>query len=319
MFSNYPDYLTYSYGLENLENSSFFPSTAHASDNNLTAFNFRYLFQRAMSVFDFKIPSRWARNFFLRTLYGVGYVIIVPTDEYGVIPQFGNIWGFDVFYQPAFASVVNPVFDEKNISEKYAEMRIGEKCEILHLTPDYAGITSICRYYAEMLATAQASLQVNLLNTKFSYIFGVKDKASSETMKRLYDDIASGQSAVFVDKDLYDENGNLSITTLTQDVSAVYIGGNLLNDIRGIMNDFDSLIGIPNSNLQKKERMIVDEANMNNFETRALCYLWKDMLDRDIKIINGKYGLDLKVDWRKGVNGRDQTDDYNFDTVPAES
>lgn len=303
MFNAYPDYLTHSYGYENLENSSFFPSTYHGIDNALTRYNFKYLFQRALSVLDFRIPESWEKNFFLNTLYGIGYLIIVPTDEFGTICQFGNLYGFDLYYQPAFATVVNPAFTEAGIDpNKYSRMRIGESCQLLRLSPSYTGISDICRYYAELLATAQTSLHVNLLNTKFSYIFGAKNKAQAETLKKAYDNIASGEAAVFVDKSLYDDDGNLTISTLTQDVNSVYIGGNLINDIRGILNDFDSMIGIPNANTSKRERLIVDEANANNFETRALCYVWKEMLDADIKQINAAYGLDLSVEFRKDVN-----------------
>ena len=317
MFSNYPDYLTHSYGWENLENSSFFPSTFHSLDNALAKYNFKYLFQRALSVFDFKIPKEWEKNFFLNTLYGIGYLIVLNTDEFGKICQFGNIYGYDLYYQPAFATVVNPVFTERGIGNKYSDLRIGKDCALLRLSPNYHGISDICRYYAEMLATAQSSLQVNLLNTKFSYIFGAKNKQQAETLKRMYDDIASGKSAVFIDKSLYDENGNLAISVLTQDVNSVYIGGNLLNDIRNILNDFDSMIGIPNSNLQKKERMIVDEANMNNFETKALCYVWKEMLDKDIDKINKMYDLDLSVEFRREVKTDDSRGYNPANNVPA--
>lgn len=314
MFNSYPDYLTHSYGWENMENSAFFPSTVHFNDA-LTRYNFKYLFQRAMSVFDFNIPWSWERNFFLQTLYGIGFLIVLDTDEFGVIPQFGNISGFDLYYQPARADVVNPIFDTVGATNKYTDLRIGTDCLLLRLSPSYSGISDICRYYAEMLSTAQSSLRVNLLNTKFAYIFGAKNKAQAETLKRLYDDIASGNPAVFVDKQLYDEDGNLPVSLLTQDVSSVYIGDHLQNDIRAIINDFDSMVGIPNSNLQKKERMITDEANMNNFETRALCYVWKEMLDLDMLRINTKYNLSLSVDFRKEADPNAQGYDNSSDSV----
>lgn len=316
MFSEYPDYLLHSYGYENMENSSFFPSTYHGVDNHLFRYNVKYLFQRALSVFDFTIPDEWEKNFFLTTLYGIGFLIVVPTDEYGTICQFGNVYGYDLYYQPAKATVVNPQFTEDHIpASKYSDMRIWKDCGLLRLSPTYSGIYDICRYYAELLATAESSLHVNLLNTKFAYIFGAKNKQQAESLKRLYDDIASGQSAVVADKSLYDENGELTISVLNQDVSSVYIGGNLLNDIRSILNDFDSMIGIPNSNLSKKERMIVDEANMNNFETKALCYVWKEMLDRDMEHLNQMYDLGLAVKFRKEALGNDQAADINSDFV----
>ena len=298
-----------------MENSGFFPSTFHGEDNKLTQYNFKYLFQRALSVFDFNIPEDWEKNFFLNTLYGIGYLIVLNTEEFGKICQFGNIYGYDLYYQPAFATVVNPLFTEKGIGNKYSDLRIWKDCALLRLSPNYKGIYDICRYYAELLATAETSLHVNLLNTKFSYIFGAQNKQQAETLKRMYDNIASGESAVFIDKSLYDENGNLSVATLTQDVASVYIGGNLLNDIRNVLNDFDSMVGIPNSNLQKKERLIVDEANMNNFETKALCYVWKEMLDRDIERINKMYDLNLDVKFRKEVNTDAPRNDYAVDNV----
>lgn len=314
MFNAYPDYLTHAYGWENMENSAFFPSTVHFNDA-LTRYNFKYLFQRAMSVFEFNIPQSWEKNFFLQTLYSIGFLIVLDTDEFGVIPQFGNISGFDLYYQPARADVVNPIFDTIGAANKYTDLRIGTDCLLLRLSPSYSGISDICRYYAEMLSTAQSSLRVNLLNTKFAYIFGAKNKAQAETLKRLYDDIASGNPAVFVDKQLYDEDGNLPVSLLTQDVSSVYIGDHLQYDIRAILNDFDSMVGIPNSNLQKKERMITDEANMNNFETKALCYVWKEMLDLDMLRINTKYNLSLSVDFRKEADPNAQGDDNSSDSV----
>lgn len=318
MYSNYPNYLDWSYGWENLENASFFPSTFHGADNQLTRYNFKYLFQRALSVFDFSIPQEWQTNFFLKTLYGVGYLIIVPTEEWGVIPQFGDIFGYDLYYQPARASVVNPLFKELGIENKYTDMRIWDKCGLLRLTPDYTGITRICAYYAELLATAASSLHVNLLNTKFSYIFGARNKQQAESLKRMYDDVASGQSAVFIDKNLYDENGDLAVTTLTQNVQQTYIGSNLLNDMRQILNDFDSMIGIPNANLQKKERLITDEAHMNDFETKALCYVWKEMLDADMQRLNQMYDVALSVKFRKEVDTSAQGIDNTDDSAGAE-
>lgn len=297
-FPNYPDYLDHAYGYENLENSSFFPSTRHYNDN-LTKFNFKYLFQRALSVLKFGIPKTWERNFFLNTLYAIGYLIILPTDEFGVIPQFGNIYGYDVQYQPARADVRNPIFDEEGITNKYTNLRIGRDCMLLRLSPTYTGITSICKYYAELLSEAQTSLRVNFCNTKFAYIFGARNKQQAETLKRMYDNLASGETAVFIDKELYDENGKLAIDMLTQDVNAVYIGSQLLNDIRSILSDFDAMVGIPNYNANKKERMIVDEVNMNNFETQALCFTWLEMLRQDMERINSKYALDLSVNFRK--------------------
>lgn len=304
-----PESLTWqnmNYGAKNMENSSFFPSTIHVNCR-LTDYNMRYLFQRAISVFDWTLPETLSRNYFLYTLYRNGYGFVFNTKDFGTIYNHGGLSGYDIYYQPAYAVVANPLL--KDNPDFYAHMRIGEDCEIIKLTPDYIGIIDICKYYAELLATATSSLITNLFNTKFAYIFGVKDKTMSETFKKMYDEITSGNPAVFVGKKLFDENGNLPVTVLESSVKNVYIGNQLIEDIRAILNDFDSYIGIPNSNLNKKERLITDEANMNNYETKSLCYLWLDTLKADLKQVNKKYP-DFKIDvkFRREVMNNAESD-----------
>lgn len=294
-----------------MENARFFPSTAHQADNLLTEFYNKYLFQRALSVFKFGIPETWPVNFFLNTLYGVGFLIVLDTDEFGVTCQFGNIWGYDLYYQPAYASVCNPLFTELGIDGKYENMRVGDRCFLLRLSTDYRGILGICRYYAELLATAGASLNTNLLNTKLAYVFGAKNKTQAESLKALFDKIASGELAVFPDKSLFDENGKLNVELFNRDIRQTYIGTELLDNMQTIMNRFDSLIGIPNTNYTKRERLITDEVNQNNFETRALCYTWRDMLQQDMKKINDRFNLNLTVEFRKGAGPSAEPDNDN--------
>ena len=314
-----PESLKYSnmaYGLQNMESATFFPSTLHF-DSKITAYNFRYLFQRAISVFEWDIPESVPKNYFLYTLYKYGYGFVFNSDEFGTIYNHGGLSGYDVYYQPAYAVVANPLLKDK--PEYYAHMRIGEECAIIRLTPDYCGIVDICKYYAEMLATAGSSLITNLFNTKYAYVFGAQNKNTAESLKKMYDLITSGEPAVFIDKKLYDENGNLSVNVFDAAVKNVYIGDQLIEDIRGIMNDFDSCIGIPNGNIRKKERMITDEANMNNYETKALCTLWLDTLNKDLKVCNKMFpDFAINVRMRKEVNNNAESNSSNtVDTVQS--
>ena len=62
------------------------PSTVHVRNTALHSFFERYLLQKAMSVFRWKMPLNWAKNYFLYGLFYWGYVGIVPTQKFGVIP-----------------------------------------------------------------------------------------------------------------------------------------------------------------------------------------------------------------------------------------
>ena len=123
----------------------------------------------------------------------------------------------------------------------------------------------------------------------------------------MYDSFTRGEPAVFYDKDLIDrETGQLNMQFFNNDVKSSYIITDLLNDIRFIMNDFDTMIGINNANTQKRERMLVDEINANNQETKTLCELWLENLKTGCAEASEMFGINLSVDWRENeVNRND--------------
>lgn len=296
----------YSYDFINQYNGAFSPSTVHVKNTGLSRFFKRYLLQEAFSVFEWTMPETWDKNYFLYVLYVIGYIGILNTDRFGVIPQHGGLGGYNVFYQPQYMLINNPLFD------KTYKPIIGEDCVCLRLEPDYLGLYDIVDYYGDLMALCAEAAGVNLLNSKLSYIFGADNKASAESLKKLYDQVASGEPAVFTDKNLFDEDGNLRVTLFNQDVGANFIADRLLDAMRTIRCQFLTDVGIPNANTDKRERLITDEVNANNFETRAKCAVWLDELQKGCKKARDMFGIELSVDWRKDLkplkevdNGRD--------------
>lgn len=291
----------YFYDIYDLYNSYISPSTVHPAEN-ATAFYFRrYLLQRAMSVFKWEMPELWnekAKNYFLYSLYCFGFIAVINTDKYGVIPQHCTLTGYDVFYQPTNVIISNPLINSD------LHPRIGEQCALIKLQPDYGGILDIVAYYADQLALLAEAVNVNAVNSKLSFAFGAKDKAAAESLKKMYDNYAKGEPAIFYDKQLIDpKTGELNIQFINNEVRNSYIITDLLNDIRTVMNHFDTDIGIPNANLNKRERMLADEIAANDMETKSLCELWLDSLQKDCKKCNEMFGTNLSVAWRVVIKG----------------
>ena len=89
---------TYDYDFINRYNARIKPSTTHSGDNATTWYFKRYLIQKIISVFEFKgIPPEWSKDYFLYTLFCWGFVAIINTDKFGVIPQHCSLYGYDVF------------------------------------------------------------------------------------------------------------------------------------------------------------------------------------------------------------------------------
>lgn len=285
------------YDYINSYNGSLKPSTVHITGTGLNRYFAKYLLQKAISVFKWDIPETWAKNYFLYVLYTWGYVAVFETDKYGVIPQGCGLRGYNIFYQPTHAVITNPLL------RGIREPQIDKDCTLIKLQPTYDGIIDIIDFYSNLMALTTEALGVNLVNSKLSYVFGAENKAQAESFKKMYDKVAGGDPAVFIDKNLFDDNGSPKWFTFSQDIKNTYIGDELLLALSKISNMFDTEIGIPNANIDKRERLITDEVNANNFETMSKCALWLDTLNRDIKKTNEMFGLDISVDWRDDLKG----------------
>ena len=284
----------YYYNYINAETSQVTPSTVHVKDSGLCRYFTKYLLQKAMSVFEWDLPATWNKDYFLYVLYCWGYVAVVNTDKFGVIPQGCGLKGYDVFYAPTHAVIANPLLSG------ILEPRIGTQCELLKLQPDFSGILDLVGHYAEQMALASQSVSVNLLNSKLSYVFTAKTKALAESLKKMYDQIASGEPAVVIDSRLKNAaDGEETWKSFEQNVGGNYIVTNLLADLRKIEAMFDTEIGIPNANTDKRERLIQDEVNANNIETYSKCAMWLENLQDACKRVNDMFGLSIAVRWRE--------------------
>lgn len=296
--------LPFYYDYKNARNSTVNPSTVHIRDTGLQRYFARYLLQKTISVFKWDMPKTWSRNYLLYTLYCWGYVAVINTDKFGVIPQQCTLGGFDVFYQPKFATVANPLL--RGILNPI----IGKQCELLRLQPDYGGVMDIVNFYADMLALSAETAGTNLLNSKLAYVFASDGKAGAESFKKLYDQIASGEPAAYIDKNLYRDDGTPTWNFFNQNLKETYIAGDILNDMRLWEMKFDNEIGIPTTNTTKKERLITDEANSAIEESRTKAQLWLDELQESCRKINNMFGIRLWVDWRED-NASDALTDGN--------
>lgn len=281
------------YDSRNLASSIVQPSTIHIQSTPLSHFFRRYLMQRAISVFKWDgIPDNWSKDYFLYTLYGFGFVAVVNTDKFGVIPQACGLYGYDVFYRPTNAVIANPLLSG------ILRPRIGTECELVRLTPDYGGILDLVSYYGDMLALCAESAGMNLFNSHLSYVFFASDKTAAESYKKMYDQISRGEVAVVIDRKLQREDSGKSWDAFSQNLKENFIAGDVYQVMRTIENHFDTEMGIPNANTEKKERQIVDEVNANNAETQTRADLMLEQLQQSCKRVNAMFGLDLSVDWR---------------------
>lgn len=288
--------IPYNYDYINASVSQYNPNTVHVTNTGLARFFKRYLLQKAISVFKWQLPDNWVQNYFLYVLYVNGYISVIYTDKFGVIPQHCGLYGRGVMYQPTNAIIANPLLK--------GDLRpvIGESCEILRLTPDYGGIMDLVSFYGDMMAICASGAAMNTNNSKLAYAFAVSNKQAAESFKKMYDKIESGDPAAFYDKSLLNEQGDPAWTVFQQNLRQNYIAGDMLLDLAKWEDQFCTAIGIPNSDASYKERTTSFDIAGHNVETACRADMWLEELKKGCEKVNAMFGdlmgKQLSVEWR---------------------
>ena len=261
------------------------PSAIKAYNNVSFAYWERSLFQRACSTLKFTVPwSGKVFDFFMYCLFRFGYIAISENDIYGKWFQPCTLSGYDFYYQPTRAIISNLDYQ--------ADLKIGQDCEILKLTPDYMGIWDIISFFAAELSELDNAINMSLVNNKFGFILGARNKTAAQAIKKALDKINAGEPAVIYDMSLLNdetdeaepwqvwERGNLKDTYFTPEQ---------LQDRMTILNQFDAEIGIPTIPYNKKERMVQSEAESRQYDAVSRVTVWINTLEESIKDINALY------------------------------
>lgn len=280
------------YDYANVCTSALSPSEIHVHNTGLARFFRRYLLQRAMSVFKWKLPKEWDENYFRYVLYSYGYITALKTKRWGLICQDGTLTGYNVYYAPTQVLISNPLLRGIN------KVTIGVNCEVVKLQPDWGGVLDLVSHYANLMAIGFDTAAVNTLNSKLSYVIGTDDKGAAETFKKMSDRVLSGEPAVAVGKNMWTTNGDPAWTMFTQNVGQNFIAPEVMSYIKTVRGWFDTEIGIPNDTSDKKERKITDEVNANNVETSCLADMWLESLKSGCEKVNKMFGSNLSVEWR---------------------
>ncbi len=292
-------YTPLNYGQITAADSAFIPSMVKNRNNKTYAFWERAFFQRACSTLKIGVPTIWGGNtkdFLYYCLFRFGYVPVFETPETGTVFTPADLTGYDFYYQPTNAIIANPALRNS------LNLKIGEECELLKLTPDYMGVWDIIAYYAEKMSIMDNSINISIINSKMAYLLFAKNKAAAETIKKAFDKINRGEPGVVLDQKLANDPATKAEPWQfleRTNIKNSYITTDLLMDYHTIMNDFDTEIGIPVLPYQKKERMVTSEAESKIMDATSRSVVWYETLKESMEKVNKRFPeLKLTVELR---------------------
>lgn len=157
--------------------------------------------------------------------------------------------------------------------------------------PDYPTIN----LFAMRMADVKRTQDVNIKNQKTPKIIMGSDKQRL-AMKNLWMQWEGNEPVIFADDNFKEE-----LKAFVLDVTAPYVTDKLEVQLHQMWNDVLSYYGIENGNQDKKERLVVDEANSNYGLVENSRNVALNSREDAIKRINEMWGLNVKVRFRSDV------------------
>lgn len=165
-------------------------------------------------------------------------------------------------------------------------------------------------HYVNKLTEAERTMDVNVKSCKTPIIFACDDK-DVLTFKRLFQQVDGNVPAIFADTRLNLESINAFQTGVK------FLGNELMDYKRSVESDLLTFLGQDNTPVDKKERLITDEAESNNQLIASFADLQLEAREKACEEINELFGLQVSVRRRESVNKSVETVEGGGPNVPV--
>lgn len=172
--------------------------------------------------------------------------------------------------------------------------RQAEECVIIKNNLLALPTEAFVTHYVNKLTEAERTMDVNIKACKTPVIFACDDK-DLLSFKRMFQQVDGNTPALFVDR-------GLNLDSIQAFLTGVKFMGNELMDYkRSVESDLLTFIGQDNTPVDKKERLITDEAEANNQLIQSFADLQLEAREKACKEINELFGLNITVRRREPV------------------
>ena len=233
----------------------------------------------ALNMFQWEnLPEGIETRHIEKPLIEHGYSFFYNDPDYGYVCLPCTIIGFNIYNEPTRVQINNQII--------HRSMEIDEG--VLILNNDLrTGLYQIIVNYASRLTEIETSINTNIFQQKFPFIVECS-KDNEYSVRQMLKNIHENEPYILVKKKL--DLMDIKI----DDLSVPYVADKLLEDRKKIENELLTLFGL-NNVIDKKERLIVDEANANNdYINRNVDLLYKNR-KQACDEINKKFGLNINV------------------------
>lgn len=282
-----------------VKNRQFWES---ASMNNFTFMQYyNRLTELSVSMFEWKnLPETMDERFLELVLFSDGMAIFFRDEEIGYLGLRTMIGGHLNVYQI-------PTERRAYASNGYNKALNEENSVIIFNNMLHTNSMLDVEQFSKRLYNLDRTIDVNA-NAQKTPILITCEENQRLTLKNLYMQYDGNVPVIFGDKNL---NPN-SLKVLTTD--APYVADKLYQLKTQIWNEALTYLGISNTNVAKKERMISDEVIRNLGGVIASRYSRLNARRKACDEINKMFGLNISVDYREDYRDVDDEILFNDET-----
>ena len=222
------------------------------------------------------IESRKLEEFLIR----YGMVAFFNDENYGnmILPCF-NTSDLNVYYEPTEVNVMGNKFDKKISVDDVVIIRNNATAD-----NDYDDLLT----FATRINEIELTMDINLNAQKTPFVV-LCDEKERLTFKNIINEVRKFKYAIFGTKNLKMNSVDVLNT------SSPYLLDKLQQQKRELYNELLSFLGINNNNVEKRERLLVDEVNANNeFILVNLEHMYEER-KKACDLINAKFGTNIVV------------------------
>lgn len=283
--------------------------------NDATYMDYLYRFTKiGLSMFEWiNLPKSMNSRYLEMCLFYLGKAALLKDSQYGFIntkctgsgdiniyglPTTLHCFSYDFYTDRKLYTGLNPMY-----TDKQREARENYECILVMNNWEGLPTISTLELFAYRLYEAQRTCDTNVIAQKTPVLL-VADETQRLFLENLYNQYNGNQPFIFGDKDQLGENTLKCINT-----QAPFVADKLTEYKKEIWNEALTFLGVNNIMLEKKERLVTDEANSNNELINLNLESFLAPRLEACRQFNEKYGL---TGTDKEISVRVRSDLYNI-------
>ena len=238
--------------------------------NDLTYYDYLDRFKKiALSIFEWvNLPSSMNADYLERCLFYEGQATLLKDKDYGFIntrccsngkiniyglPTNLNCYSYEYQSSRKLYTGINPA-----LTEAQKEYMQYNECILVKNNWERIPTAGTLELFAMRLYEAERTCDVNIKAQKTPVLILLNEKQRL-TLENLYNQYEGNRPVIFGDKDNLSSEQIKSLKT-----DAPFVADKIMEYKKEIWNEALTFLGVNNIMLEKKERLVTDEANSNN-------------------------------------------------------